>query len=203
MNMELKDYLRVIKRERKIIILATLLCAAGATAGGLLTPVRYETSVSLFLNRQDTQATDQFKYDGYYALQAADLVADQLEKALQSPEIVNAVYEQSGLQPGFGNLKGYKKKFTAHKMSGQHVEIGFVSTSAIEAERLSGALTTVANRRLSEMSAASAGELSFSVSSNRPVTLEKHPDLGLIALLGAVSGLALGIFLSFLKKYLS
>jgi capsular polysaccharide biosynthesis protein len=201
--MELKEYIKIIRNEKEIIAKITVLTALFAFVFSVLMPVSYETSVSLFINKNSTQQTDQFKYDGYYALESGEIVSDNVEKMLQSPEVVDAIYQKSGIDPSFKNIKSYKKRFTAHKMSNQYVEVSFTAPKKDDAEKIAAALTETVNQKISSASAASGQEVSFSVDNNQPVTLEKKQDLLLNTFIGLVSGLFLGIFAAFLKKYRS
>jgi capsular polysaccharide biosynthesis protein len=201
--MELKEYAAVIREEKKLIVRLTLLTLLFSLLFSLALPVRFETSVSLFLSKKDSQPTDEFKYDGYYALEAAESMAEHIEKTLQSPEVVDAIYQKSGIDPQFKNLKSYKKKFTAHKMSNQYVEVSFTSARREDAAKLSQAMVATVNEKLAAISSGSGQEVSFSVSNSQPVTLEKRTDPVQSALLGLLSGFLLGLFAAFLRKYLS
>jgi capsular polysaccharide biosynthesis protein len=201
--MELKEYFKIIKDEKKMIVKITVLTAFFAFIFSLYTPPRFETSVSLFINKNGTQQTDQFKYDGYYALEADDIIADDIEKLLQSPEIVIGIYQKSGIDPNFKNISSYKKRFTAHRMSNQYVEVGFTTQNRNDAGKISEVLTKTINQKISEISTSSGQEVSFEVSNSQPVILEKKPDLLFNGLIGLLSGLFLGIIAALLKKYLS
>jgi capsular polysaccharide biosynthesis protein len=201
--MELKQYARIIKNEKKLILTLMALTALAALGFTYLTPVHYEASVSLFLDRDGTQATDQFKYDGYYALQAKDLVASNVEKMLQSPQLVDAIYRQSAVDPSFRDIKSYKQRFTAHKLSSDYVEVGFTSKSRDDAGKLGKALVDTVNQELRQEKDTSSQEIAFFVQAGDPVILEKMSDPLENGVLGLISGLFLGTFIAFLKHYLA
>jgi capsular polysaccharide biosynthesis protein len=111
--MELKEYIKIIKKRSKLILVVATITGSFAFLFSTIQPVKYETSLSLFINKNETQETDDFKYDGYYALQASEIIADSIEQWLKSPEFVNAVYQKAQVDQDFRNIKSYTKKFTA------------------------------------------------------------------------------------------
>ena len=199
--MELKAFVKLFRAERRLIASVTLLTALAAAGSALWLNRGVEASVSLFLDRSGTQATDQYKYDGYYALYAGEIVADNVEKLLTSPQVVEAIYRQAGIDPRFEDLKHYKKRFTAHKMSNQYVEVSFSAASRPDAGRISQSLLSAVNANLAALQAQSQNEVAFAAAPAAPVIIEKRADLPLTLGLGLVSGLALGLFAALLKKY--
>jgi len=199
--MELKSYLKVIKSEKKMIIAFTLLTAIFAWIFSVYMPAKYEASVSLFIAKNGAQTTDEFKYDGYYALQSGEIVANNVEKMLQSPQVVEKIYGASGVDSDFKNIKSYKKEFTAKKMSNSYVEVSFRTANRQDAEKLAAALTQTVNEQLKQSGDRSQNEIAFSVENNRPIVIEDKPDATMNLLVGLLSGAFLGVFAAFLKKY--
>lgn len=201
--MELRQYAKLIKAQKKMIAATALVTAIAAWGFSVYMPTQYQTSVSLFITKSGTQDAQEFKYDGYYALESGEIVADNVEKMLQSPQLVEKIYSGSGIDPDFKNLKAYKKKFTAKKMSNSYVEVTFETSSREDATKLSQALSDTVNEELKKTSDRSQEEVSFMIEENAPVILESRPDARINLLVGIISGLFLGVFLAFLKKYLS
>lgn len=199
--MELKSYLIVIKSEKKMIIAITLLTALSAWIFSIYMPAHFETSVSLFIAKDGTQTTDQFKYDGYYALESGEIVADNVEKMLQSPQLVEKIYGTSGVDPNFKNIKGYKKKFTAKKMSNSYVEVSFQTPNRTDAEKIAEALTKTVNEQMNGISSQSQNEVAFKIENTEPIIIESKLDATLNLFVGLLSGAFLGILAAFLKKY--
>lgn len=199
--MELKALLKIFRQERRLIALLTLGTALFALLFAAYLNRGVEVSVSLFLDKRGSQATDQFKFDGYYALEAGEIVADNVEKSLQSPQVVEEIYRQSGIDPAFRRIKNYRKRFTAHKMSNQYVEVSFAAASRSDAEALARELVAAVNRNLLAFETASESEVAFAAAPTAPVIVEKRPDFPLTALVGLVSGFCLGLFTALLKRY--
>jgi capsular polysaccharide biosynthesis protein len=199
--MELKSYLKIISSQRNMIIAVTFITAAAAWVFSLYAPTSYDTSASLFIVKDGTQTTEEFKYDGYYALESGEVVADNIEKMLQSPQLVERIYTASGIDPAFRNLKAYKKKFSAKKMSNSYVEVSFEASSREDAEKLATALSEAVEQEMQDTEARSGSEVAFSVKNNAPVILEDKPDATMNFLIGLLSGAFLGIFAAMIKKY--
>ena len=201
--MELKEYLKIIKKNSKLILTISIITAVSAFVFSATQPAKYETSLSLSVMKDKTQTTDDFKYDGYYALQASEIIAASIEQWLESPEVVNAIYQKAEINQDFKNIKSYTKRFTARKMSTQYVEVKFESKTRKEAEKISVAVVEIINAKAEKLKKSSEQEVSFSVSSGNPVIVENKPDAILNLIIGLISGLALGVFVVFLKRYFS
>lgn len=199
--MELKEYFKIIEKDKRVIIKTTILTLAFAIAFSYLQKTSYESSVSLFIIKDGTQSTDEFKYDGYYALQSGEIVADNLEKMLQSPQVVSEIYQTANIDSNFDKIKKYKKSFTAHKMSNQYVEVSFNSETRENAEKISKSITKTVQQKMEQAKSSSEDEVSFSIENNAPVIIEKKPDIALNSLIGIFSGFFLGVIIVLIKKY--
>lgn len=201
--MELKEYLKIIKKNLKLILAVGAVTALSAFLFSIFSPVKYETSLSLLISKNKTQNTDDFKYDGYYALQAGEMLADAIVEWTKSPAVVNEIYQEAETSGNFGSIKSYAKKFTAKKMSSQHIEIKFNSDTEESAEKISSAVIKTINDKIKALEKNSEEEIAFSVSGESPVIAEKKPDAPLNLFIGFISGLILGIFMVFGKEYFS
>ncbi len=201
--MELKEYLKVIKKNSKLIIVISIVTAVSAFVFSVVQPIKHETSLSLAIIKDKTQTTDDFKYDGYYALQAGEIIANSIEQWLKSPEVVSAIYQEAEINQDFKNIKSYTKKFIAQKMSPQYVEVKFKSNTREEAEKISIATVEIINAKTKKLKETSEQEVSFSVSGENPVIVEDSPDAVLNLIIGLISGIALGVFWVFVKRYFS
>ena len=201
--MELKEYLKIIKKNSKLILIIGIIAGVSAFVFSAVQPIKYETSLSLSIIKDKTQVTDDFKYDGYYALQSSEIIADSIEQWLKSPEIVNAIYQKAEVEQDFQNIKSYTKKITAHKMSPQFVEVKFKGNSREEVEKVSTAIAEVVNAKIKKLKEASEQEISFSINSGNPVIVENKPDAVLNLIIGLISGLFVGVFFVFGRRYFS
>ncbi|MFA7169340.1 MAG: Wzz/FepE/Etk N-terminal domain-containing protein [Candidatus Paceibacterota bacterium] len=199
--MELKSYLKIVNKERKMISAFAVITALSAFIFSIYTPEKYEASVSLFLNKAGTQSTDEFKYDGYYALESGEIVTNNIEKILQSPQVVDEIYKKSETDLEFKDIESYKKKFTVHKMSNLYVEVSFESKDKENAENIARAITETINQKMEDTSKKSEAEIAFAVENTEPIIVEVRPNATQNGLIGLLSGALLGILAAFLKRY--
>jgi len=201
--MELKEYFEIIKRKYKLILAISFIVTFSTFLFSTLQPTRYETSLSLLLSKDKSQQTDDFKYDGYYALEASATLADSIVQWVKSPELVNSVYQKAEVDGVFGNLKSYTKKFTAKKMSSQFVEVKFETNNVEEAEKISVAIIEEIDNKVEKLEKDSEGEVAFLVSNEEPIIIQKQKNILLNSMIGFVSGIFFGIFFVFFRRYFS
>lgn len=201
--MELKEFIKIIKAKYKLIFAIAVLTGVSAYIFSAAQSKQYETSLSLFVIKSETQDTSDFKYDGYYALQAAESISSSMEQWLKDPETVNTIYQKAQLGTDFGDLKSYAKKFKAKKMSSQHIEVKFKTESEKEAEKISSAILEITDAKLKTMKTESKDEVSFALEKTNPLIIENRPDAIINLIIGLISGLFLGIFVVLLKEYFS
>ena len=199
--MELKEYITIIKKECKTIFAIGTIVAISAFLFSTIRPVTFEASISLAINKNKTQNTDDFKYDGYYALQTSEMLADTIVEWTKSPAVVDAIYQKAKVDQDFKSIKSYTKKFTVHKMSSQHVEVKFKTDTREDAEKISSALVEIMNDKIKTIEKESEEEIAFSISSENTIIIKDRPDAFLNLIIGFVSGIILGIFIVFGKRY--
>lgn len=201
--MDLKEYIKLIKKNAKTIAAIALIVGISAFTFSILSPVKYEVSQSVFIGKNGTQETDDFKYDGYYAFEASDMLSDSIAVWLKSPEVVNAIYDESGIDPKFKNIKSYSKKFKAKKLSPEYVEVYFQSNDADAGGRIANAIVEVLGSKIKSISNLSKGEVAFSISGGKPIIIENKPDALFNFILGIFSGLIFGTLIAVSKEYFS
>lgn len=200
LTMELRDYLKIIKKHYKLILVITILVGVSSFIFTLRKSVVYDTSLSLFITRSAPQDTQDYKYDGYYAIKAAELFSDTIKQWLESPEVVVEIYKQAEIDLTLKSLRKLRKKFTAYKMSSQYVEVRFKAKERAEAQEVSRAITKVLQSKTQELTGATK-DISFSIKGANSVIVENIPKPLLNGLIGLVSGFVLGLFIIFFKEY--
>ena len=199
--MELKQYIKIIKRHIKSILMVSTLVGFFALIFSAVKPVTYETSLSLLISRAAAQETQDYKYDSYYAIQANDLFANTIVGWLKSPEIVVAIYKEAGVKFPVKNLRKLEKFFKAFKTSPHSVEVKFKSKTKKDAQSIAKTVVSVLKKKTTTISRISQEEIVFSVVGSDPVIVEKKPNLILNTIVGVISGLLLGILIVFGKEY--
>ena len=201
--MELKEYIKIIRKNFKLVLGVAIITGISTFLFSIIQPLKYEVSLSLFVNKDKTQETDDFKYDGYYALQAGEVITDSVVEWLKSPEIVNSIYQKAEVVYDFKSIKSYTKKFIVKKMSAQYIEVKFKTNNKEDAEKISLVIVEVIKSKVENLRENSEQELSFLIENEKPIIIESKPDAFLNLIIGFVSGLFLGFFVVFGKEYFS
>ncbi len=199
--MELREYVKIVRKGSKLIIAVSVVTGLSAFLFSTMRPIKYEVSLSLFVKKVGTQQTDDFKYDNYYALKAADIIADSIEKWLKSPSVVDAIYQEAGIDRSFRNIREYTKRFSAKKMASNYVEVRFKAGSQQEAEKISSAIVKVVKMKTETLEGSKKEETGYSIESESPVIVKDKVDIFFNLLIGLACGLILGTFIVFAKEY--
>jgi len=198
--MELRDYLKIIKKHYLLILLVTILAGASSFVFTLASPVIYDTSLSLFITPSASQDTQDYKYDGYYAIKASELFSDTVKQWLESPEVVVEIYKKAEIDLELTSLRKLRKIFSAYKMSPQYVEVRFKAKNKEEAQKVTNTIPLVLQGKTHELTGA-AKDVSFNIRGANPVIVENIPKPLLNSLIGLISGFVLGVFIVFFKEY--
>lgn len=110
--------------------------------------VSYETHFSyLLVPVVHDRPAQTYDYDGYYALQASDLVGQSLEKWLTTSAIVNGAYKASHLTLAASDKQRLLTGVSAKHTAPQLVEVTVSSWAALASRRLAEALQQEIEKR--------------------------------------------------------
>lgn len=193
--MEFRDAIRTYLRRRWLGIGILVLTVAGAYAWQMLQPVRYSTSMSLGVNRVNADQTPDYQFDGYYALQAADLFSQTLVSWMQTPSILVEIYDQAGLPTGVDSIRGLTSRFNTKKVAAQNVVVTYSSPSQAEAEKLAMAITSVTTRLTATVNRSADNQAFFELVAAKPVVVKAKMDPVITGVASGMVGLVLALFL--------
>lgn len=199
--MELREYIKIFKKEIKTILKITVLVVILAITFSLVVPVTYETSVSYVVSRVATDTTSEYKYDDYYAIKADDLAAETVEQWLKNPEVIKSIYSEAKVNNDFGSLKDMSKKFKVTKLTSQFIEVRFKTKNEDDAKRIADVTSQALKNKISLVSN-DGKNAAFRVTDSAPVTMPVRADLALNLAVAVISGVILGIFAALGKEYL-
>ena len=200
--MELKDYIVLLSRSIKKLILSALLFAV---LGGLLfyyLPERYVASGAFFVSREvETPTSEVFNYEGYYAQQAALSYAKTFAAIIQSipaRQKALSLMNKSVNEPNLRNLK----RDTTVKTEANLVTLSVTATTQSEAANKWGALSTSALELTTTISGAADPKLKVVSVSATPVIHATFRNLYVNVFVGLMLGLLVGMFLISFFDYL-
>ncbi|MFH1235377.1 MAG: hypothetical protein V1685_00360 [Parcubacteria group bacterium] len=177
---------------RVLICIVTLVVAGSALAFALLSPVKFDTSISFSIDRVSIQETSAYQYDGYYAIQAADLFSQTILSWFLTPSVLLEIYDYADIDPGLTTIEELTTRFKAKKYSAQNVVVRYVERDRATAEKIASALTTVIEERAATSNQTAQQESVFAVSGAIPVITEKSPSPLFTGIVGLIAGILLG-----------
>ncbi len=199
--MELLEYLRIIKKGGKRILLWGAVAALIAFVYSYFRGEYYDVSLALSVSRASTQQTQDYQYDGYYIIQASELFTDTVKQWINSPEVVANVYKEAGIDSEAKSLKELQKKFKADKLSSQYLEVKFTVKEEETAKKISGSLLNVLQSKAYTLGWASRSQATFSILGAEPIIMKNKADLLVNTLIGLLVGLFIGISVAFFGNY--
>lgn len=200
--MELRDYIKVYWNQRWLIATIVIIGTGLTLIVAGTRPERTGVSVSLAVNRINRVATAQYQYDGYYALQAADLFAQTVVSWFSTPSVLREIYQQGDLDPAIQSINSLPSRFSVRKYSAQNIVVKFTETDVNRAERVAASLPKVMEAKAAKLNQTSDGESLFEVVGGMPVIAPDKPNLSLIAAVAVVLSLAVGLFTAAARHYL-
>lgn len=130
----------LVKRKLPIILLASVMAATVALVGAKQVKPSYETHFSYVVSLSEREAAPEYRFDGYYALQATDLFSATLARWLLAPETVVAAYTEAGLPLPSDDPRQIERAVIAEKTSAQLVAVTVQGPTSDTAERLARGL---------------------------------------------------------------
>ncbi len=200
--MELRDYIKIYWKQRALISLIVLVSTVTAVAVAATRPERTAVSVSFAINRTNREETTQYQYDGYYALQAADLFAQTVVSWFSTPSVILDVYQQAHLDPAIKSIQSLPSRFSVRKYSAQNIVVKFTESDKDRATTLASGLTTVMESKASKLNQTRDGKSFFEIVAGPPVIAPAQSNLPLIASVTFILSLALGLFVAAARQYL-
>lgn len=187
------SYLTLLARHRMALAVLAIIGAVLAVAFALTRPTEFTASLAIGINRVHKQETQDYQYDGYYAIQASDLVSQTVVSWLQTPSILLEVYRAAGVSAEPSTLTSLRARFRTRKYSPQNIVIEFREHDRATAEKVAVSLTEVLKERLGLLNRNEKGEALFELAGTAPVIIATKPNPVLLGVLGALTGFLVGL----------
>lgn len=202
--MEIKEYLKIFRKSAVIILLCVIFVTLGAYVFTVRQKVVFEGNGSLTIIPKPATTTKSnfYEYDGYYALQASGLLGNSITAWLQSPDVVFEIYKQAGIDTTGLSAKQLVKSMKAEMLVGTFaVKFQIKNSDRNRAESLAKSTISVIQNKTAEFNQKAGTKINFELQADPPVITELKPKKELELIAGALAGLILGIFLSFVLEY--
>lgn len=192
-------YWTAVKRRWLLIVIVALL--AGLIGYGIASrsQPRFEVHFSYIVSLAEREQAPEYRFDGYYALQATDLFTTTLAGWIVAPEVGVAAYQEAGiLVPA--DPRTLSRVISAEKAAPQLVRVTVRGDSEQEATSLAAGLRDVMAANVEKYHDQGTPELAFSAVSTDPWTGIVKPIEMLVAAATAVfvlvAGLNVAVFLA-------
>ncbi|TAK96250.1 hypothetical protein EPO05_02255 [Patescibacteria group bacterium] len=199
--MELKEYLAIFRKDRAVLFWSVIICLAMGLGLKLYQPLTYRVSLNLNVTRDGSQATDQYRYDDYYRLQADDRFADTVVRWLASARIATDILDE------FANSAADKasppQALVAKKLSNQFLLVTFVVRDPRLAKPAARAVVTVLNRETDKLNVEQHEINWFQLIGSEPVVEQNSYSWAWILSLSFVFGLFLSVWVVLIRHYFS
>jgi capsular polysaccharide biosynthesis protein len=200
--MELKEYLKIIKKNLRLFVGIVVCVLAVGFGYFLLRPVSYSTSLTLNITRSGVDNSQDYRYDDFYRLQADEKFAETVVQWLKSPRIVTDINVEAGRNLEVLNLKQLTKVFQADKLSSQVVSVKFSTPDKKTAEKTALAVAEVLEKNTALLNEDQKESTWFEVKSQNPVIMESKPDYRAVFLFSLLAGIFLAFWGVMIRHYL-
>ncbi len=200
--MNLKDYLKVIREKIIFITIIAVLCGAVSLILGLLQKDSFDSSILMTIHRVEREKSEDFQYDNYYSIQAAEYLSNTITGWIETQEAITLVYKSAGLENEMGDAYREAKRIKTKQLSSHLINIKLNNGDKNRVEKLSKSLIDVIKKKVETLEVDSDGKSSFSVESEEPIITLKKYNPYLVGVFGLLGGVFIGMGLAFLKEYL-
>lgn len=143
-----------------------------------------------------SEAGEDYKYDGYYAVVANQQLSDTLETWLVSPDVVYEIYQRAQINPPT-SINALSNIFVINKEVSQSIKVMINTSNQEEGEKILTAMLDVMRDRVEHMITNQASQPIFTVTGTQILVLPHEIDYRLQYGVGAMGGLFIGLLLSY------
>jgi capsular polysaccharide biosynthesis protein len=194
--MELRELTHHMRTYRIISVVLILVAGVAAFVFSVTRPDHYDTSISFAVNRVNKTTTQNFEYDGYYAIQAADLFSQTVVSWFSTPSVVVEMYQTAGLTPPQSSIDSLSSRFRTRKYSSQNIVVRYNAPTHEEADRLAKAIIMVTQERAGLLNQTADAKSLYNVAASTPVIVLSKPNVMMNTVVGLILGAILAVFVS-------
>jgi succinoglycan biosynthesis transport protein ExoP len=198
--LELRDYLRVLRKRWILIAILALVGVAGAASASILTTPMYEASTKVFVSVQGSGAVSDLTQGNNFVQQQVKSYTE----VITTERVLQPVIDELNLDDSLADLAA--SVVATAPLDTVNIEITVTRADPKEAADLANAITAEARQQIAEITRPTNGDpspISVSVLQSASVPIEPvSPNTRLNLALGLLVGLALGLGLAVLIEVL-
>ena len=162
------NILGVIKRFGTQILLFSTAAALGAGLVAETIGVTYQVHYSYFAALSEREETDDYSYDGFYAIQATELFTETFVGWVTAPETIAQAYEAVGVALPTTNARDLAGSVAAVKRGPLLVGVTVQGKDKVKTELLAEGLRRVVEEKVGEYQAEGIPGLEFTIKASEP-----------------------------------
>lgn len=202
--MELRDFIGIFIKQKKVLlsIIGVSLCIGWLIF--LLQASSVSADLTLNIARIGVQNTNDYRYDGFYRLQADERFSDTVVQWLASPRILSDIASESKVQLLDAKPWYFGGEVQADRLSSQVVRVSYRTNSAEEADRWAKSLISVLNQYTKQLNSTSYDESWFAIQGGDPVVRDGRfswlVTFGVSTFVGVFVSFWIGLFRYYWRK---
>lgn len=197
-----KDYLKTVLDQKVLILAVAIVVAILSFAIPYALPERTISETTFIVTAVNRQQSEDFQYDNYYAIQAAELVSGTVETLLESPNVVKQAYLNAGLREE-DDAYAIAKDVKSNQETSHLISLKVTDDSRDGASQAVDALFVEAEKQVENLEATADGRSAFQLEKGEKTFVSNKKSPILMTGIGLIAGLFLGFALTFLRVYLT
>lgn len=197
--MDLKKFLQILWREKSIIAGVIVLVMVVTLFFGLFQPPVYRVYLDVEVKRVNRPPTQDYQYDEYYVIQAANLVTDTIQSWLKGKNFSQQVFVEAGFsEDQYGGWDNFLK---SRKLSSQNLELKITADNKKTALQLAKIIKAAIENRVARLNLNPEGQSTFTADIHVGSVEQEIVNFLFLLLASAGGGLLLGVFLALVFFY--
>jgi hypothetical protein len=196
--MDLVQSIKPIIKYWWVILLSVVVVFVGIVITNKMSKASWDGATTLVLKQQiiADKSADNYKYDGYYAVQANQIFSDSIETWLEAPDFIEMIYNQAQIQSP-KTMSALKSRFDFDKVISQSVAVRLNAGTKEEVEKMMEAMISVMKSKTENLLVDQEGKPVFTIDSSPVLILPHEIDFKLQFGIGLLGALCMGVFLCY------
>ena len=200
--MELREHIRIIKKYRWLIVIVTILATLAAFIFSYIQPEYYRVSLSFTVKAINKPATQDYQYDGYYAIKASELFSQTIISWFMTPSILDDIYTHAEIDPQIGSLDRFTSRFKTKQYSAQNFVVTFKERDKTTAEKISHSIIIYVEENSKTLNQDMDKNSLFEATGSTPVIIKQKTPTWLVTLAAFIFTLIFTTTIAYLINYL-
>lgn len=179
-------------------MLSVVVVLGGIVIANKISKVSYDGSTTLILKQvvAGPEEGQDYKYDGFYTIQANQMFSDSVETWLEAPDFVKLIFDRANLSAP-ESMNALKGIFDFDKVISQSVAVRLNRGSADEVKQILEAMIQVMKEKTESLLVDKNSKPLFTIDTTPVLVLQHEIDYRLQFGAGLVGALGLGAFLAY------